>query len=140
MLEEKIDLLITAVERLIDTLEGRGQVPLPEAATPKAKGKKAKEKAAEPEVVTEEEEDNTEEVAEALEEATDVTSEPEGEATIGDINELVKQIATTVEEGEDAGSGRKKVLAIYAKYKVTTSASLKPKDYAEVHRLLKAEI
>lgn len=125
MLEEKIDSLITAVEKLTDAINGQGQIPLP--AEPKAKGKGKK---AEPEVVTEE---ATEEpIAEAVIPEPDVIAE-KNKVTIEAINELIKHIATQVEDG------REKVLEVFKTFKVTTSASLKPKQYAECFRLLEEQ-
>ena len=126
MLEEKIDSLITAVEKLTDAINGQGQIPLP--VEPKAKGK-GKGKKAGPEPTPEEETITEEPIAEAV----IPEPNPPGAVTIEAINELIKHIATQVEDG------REKVLGVFETFKVTTSASLKPKQYAECFRLLEAQ-
>ena len=126
-LEEKVDKLSEMVKELTGIVEKLvNAVELTPAPKAKGKGKAAKPEPA-PEVVTEEVET----------EATDVTSKPEVtttlDPTIGEINELIKTLATTVE------GGREKVLKVFKTFKVTTSASLKPEQYAECYGLLEAE-
>ena len=128
MLEEKIDLLIAAVEKLTYTLNGQEQLPLPIAPTPKAKGKKQKTKAEKEAIAG---------YAKVVTTILSETGEAEGVASEGvSFDALKDRIIAVASELDD---GRDRVKAIFKKLKVDTAADLKPEQWAECYGLLAKE-
>ena len=126
MLEEKIDLLITAVEKFTNAVNGQGQIPLqmpvsePEPEpTPKAKGKKITLKTKGSGIV---------------EEAEVITSEhTEFPGSFDTLKDKIIAVASELDDGRD------RVKAIFKKLKVDTTADLKPEQWAECYELLAKE-
>ena len=120
MLEEKIDLLTAAIEKLNQTMK------------PKAKGKKStglRDKKGDEiyvgdEIVIEDT---------PTEEAEIVTAVDAGTVSFDALKDKIIEVASDFEDGRD------RVKAIFLKLKVDTAADLRPEFYAECYALLAKE-